>query len=812
MYNDKDKPKIKTQSGCVFPSQIDSFDTKKSEEYGLLVARAIESEWFARYNQTSSKCRFYTQREQIQERRIYAKGLQSMEKYKAKLGTNGDTSFLNLSTKPITIIPKLVNVVANGFSNRDYSIRAFAIDPISQENRMSYRTKVETDMLSKDLIVKAKEELGVDIASMPLDKLPETSEELELHMQLEYKQSIEMSEELAIETVFQENRFNDTTQKQCLKDLIICGVSWAKNRFVKDRGIVLEYVDVENKIQSYSEDPFFRDCFYHGEFKTVLISDVLVEYPWINEYSELKKQLEYSGTNWWNYHNIQEDQVLKGKTNLLYFTYKTTREKANKIKIKKNGGKTAIPTTYKKGEAKRDDYKIVSAGVEEVLFEGVYVLGTDILLKWEVSENMSRPNSNKQKVIDQYVGIAPEREKGYIDSLVARMIPIEDKLNFIELKAEQIIQRISPDGYNIDVDALAELDLGDGKALTPLEHFDMLLQTGSVFTRSYGAGGEYNYAKNPISELKTGDSLNKLQSLSNQREIYLNLMRDVIGLNKASDASSPDKDSLVGLQKLAALNSNTATRHILDATNDVVKRIAEAITYRVADLLKYSDLKEDFARKVGATAVIDLEYVKNLHLHDFAIFLDLAPDDEEKAKLEADLTNEINKGALGVEDKYKILNIKNIKMATAYLAILKKKRAKIEEERKAREYEMQTQSNIQSSQAAEQAKQQTAQMEAMIKAQLQQAISQGELAKEQARGEQDRMTEELKAKNKIELQYVINSGSSQKIQEQEDRKDKRTLKEATAQSEMIEQRKENQGPIDFEARENQLDVFNTSNI
>lgn len=812
--NNNDNPGIKLQAGCKFPSQLDSFDIKVTDDFGLSVARAIESEWFSRYNNGSSDCRFYTQREQFVERRIYAKGLQSMAKYKKQLGVNGDLSFLNLSTKPISIIPKLVNVVANGMANRDYSIRAFAIDPISSENRMSYRNQVETDMLAKDLLIKAKETLGVDVASMPIDKLPETNDELDLHMQLEYKQSIEISEELAIETVFQENKYSDTIERKLQKDLTILGIGWLKNRFVKDRGILVEWVDPENKIQSYTEDPYFSDCFYHGEFKTVLISDVLVEYPFLNnpENEGLRKQLEFSGNNWWNYHKITNDERLKGTTNLLYFTYKTTREIANKIKNKKNGGKTVVPTVYKNGQAKRDDFKIVKAGAEEVLFEGVYVLGTDILLKWEVSECMSRPKSNKQKVIDQFIGVAPEREKGYIDSLVARMIPIEDKLNVIELKADQIIQRITPDGYKVDIDALAELDLGDGKALTPLEHLDMLFQTGSVFVRSYGAGGDFNYAKEPIAELRTGDSLNKLQALQNLRDTYLNLMRDVIGLNKASDASSPDKDSLVGLQKLAALNSNTATRHILDASNFVTKSIAEALTYRIADLLKFSDLKEDFARKIGATAVKDLEYIKDLHLHDFAIFLDLAPDDEEKARLEADLTIEIQSGTLGTEDKQRILRIKNMKMATEYMAILKRKRMKEQEERKAREFEMQTQSNIQSAQAAEQAKQKTAEMDSMIKAKIQEMIASGEIQKEQIRGEEDRKTLELEYNRKIELQYVINSGQVQKTQEQEDRKDERTKIQATQQSELIDQRAKDKEPKDFEAESRETTVFDTSNL
>jgi hypothetical protein len=803
---DKENPGIKIGKNSDFPSQLDSYETKISEEFALQIKRAIESEWFSRYNGTQN-CKFYTQKEQLVERRVYAKGLQSMSRPKKHLGINGDLSFLNLSTKPVSVAPKLVNVVCNGFANRDASIKAFGIDDVSQENKVSYRRRIETDMLSKEFLIKAKQELGVDAASMPIDQIPETSQDLDIHMQMEYKPSIEMSEELAIDVVFNENKYADKVESKVRKDLTICGVAWVKNRFVKDKGILIEWVDPENKIQSYTEDPFFDDCFYHGEFKTTLISDVLVEYPWINSYPELQKQLEYSGNNWNGYHDLQDNEKLKGTTNLLYVTYKTTRELGNKIKEKTTGARKVTPINYTKGESKRKDYKIVSAGAEEILFEGVFVLGTDIILKWEVSEYMSRPKSNKQMVINQFIGMAPEREKGYIDSLVARMIPVIDKLDIIELKADQIIQRITPDGYRINVGALADLDLGDGKALTPLEHLDMLLQTGSVFTNDLTSGGEFNYGKDPITELRTGDSLNKLQALRSEREYNLNALRDVIGLNNASDASNPDKDSLVGLQKLAALNSNTATRHILDACNILTKYTAQAITYRLSDLLKYSDLKDDLIRKIGATSVLDLEAVKDLHLYDFAIFLELSPDDEEKAKLEADLSKEIDKGFLGVEDKYKILAIKNLKLATSYLSILKKKRAKLQEEAKMREIEAQTQGNIKSAQAAEQAKQQTAQLEAMVKSELQKMIDSGAISKEVARGEQDRLTETLKAEKQLELQYVVNSGQSEKLERQEEAKEERLLKQATMDSEKINQRSRNGEPIDFEERENSSKIF-----
>ena len=799
---------IRPNANLSFPSQLAPFEEKKTKEFGLGLAQAIQNEWMYGLRTVNGvlNSKFNTMRIDFTQRRMYAKGLQSMDKYKEQFKSDGDKSFLNLSSKPISIIPKLVDVVVNGMVDRGYSVKATSTDPIGYADRIAYREQIESDMATKDLALKAKETLGVDISSMPIDQLPETDDELNLHMQLEYKQDIELSQELAIQEVFDENRYNETTDKQIKKDLTVLGVAWEKHRFVPERGIVVEYVNPENKVQSYSEDPYFRDCFYHGEFKMVPISEVLIEFQWLNlpENQAIKEQLASSAVAWWDYNLLAQSQRIKGTTNLLYFTYKTTRKRAKKIKQKATGEKILSPASelFDETTVKKNDFQRVTIE-EEILMEGVYVLGTNILLKWEVAENMARPKSNKQKVIDQYIGCAPNRERGYIDSLVARMIPVEDKLNVLELKAEQIIQKIQPDGFIIDPDAIGELDFGNGNVLSQQNVIDMFFQTGSIFARSFGANGDPMYSK-PITELRTGDSLSKLQAITVQKMQYMDMMRDVIGLNKMSDASTPDKDTLVGVQKLASLSTNIATRHILDGACDMTLRMAEAICYRVGDLLKYSDLKEDFARKIGVTSVKTLESIKNLHLYDFAIFLELELDEEQRAKLENDMSIAIEKGMMQVSDKYKVLRIKNFDLAVQYMTILIDKYQKKMQEQKMQDIQANAQAQMQSAQQAEQFRQQTLQMEVQAKGQLQQMINQGELQKEQVRGDQDRQTLQMKLQGEFQIAQVQGGVQMDKLQFLEDKKDERLDKASTHQSELIAQRQRDEDPKDFQSADTSM--------
>jgi len=807
MFDMNDKKEFEITGDVSYPSPIAPFEEKKSPLWGLGVARAIQSEFF--YNYFGGTCKYYTQREQFLERRMYARGLQSMTKYFDSLGTEGDLKWLNLSKKPITIIPKLVDIVVNGMSNRGYVIKATAIDQLSEDDRVSYRKQLEDDRLGKDIAIQAKELLGAEVSNMPIDEIPETKEEEQLHLELKYKPSYELSQELAIEAVMKDNDYDDITNTQVIRDLVECGLGCVKQRFVPSRGILVEYVNIENKIQSYTEDPYYRDCFWHAEHKRVLISDVLVEYPEATESQWVRQQLASSGQSWDSYYKTPESERIKGTTNLLYFTYRTTRENVKKVVETTSGGKEVFNFTATKNEKK--DYRPFKkvSKVEEVLFEGVFVLGTDIMLKWEVSENMARPKSNKQRVCDQYIMVAPNKEKGYLDSLVARMMSIDDLIQICELKAQQMIQRMMPDGYFIDEDALAEVELGEGNVLKPQSLLDMFFQTGSIIGRSYTSGGEYNYAKMPVTELNTAGNLQKLQALRVERDSYRNDQREVIGLNKASDASTPDKDSLVGLQKLASLNSNTATRHILDASIQITKRTAEAVTYRIADILKYfPELKKDLMRKIGATSVADLSAMEDLHLRDFGIHLDLHLDEEQRARLEADMSMAIEKGYLPLADKYKVLNVKNEKQAVGYMSILMDKFAKKQQKMKQEDATQLAEANAQSAERAEQARQQTEQLIGQIKSQVQEITNQGLIEKEKVKGAEERTTLQVKLEGEMAIAQLNGNVAMNKFNELEDRKDERVKKQATLQSELITQRQRDQDPKDFEQEDEGLEVFN----
>lgn len=796
-----------------FPSQLDSYEEKLSKSFGLAVGSAISTEWFHRGG-NGGICRFRSNQLEFIKRENYANGNIDMKQYYPKLGTNGEVSLLNLSKQSVIPVPKLVDLVVNGMSNRGSTIKANAIDPISQKNFQKYRKQIKDDMNSIEIIDLAKEKFGIDIGSMPTDKLPETEDELNLHTQMEWKPSCELSAQMAVRTVYMENDYDLNIDSEVKRDLVVYGLGCIENRFHNGKGIILNRVNPKDVFYSKTKDKHFKNCFYKGVYEEILLSDLFIEFPNLRNPNNAQIVSQLEGQSGWFNQYYGYGQSLKGHCHIIRFTYKTTKEDFSVIKENASGEKLVIKDkkeleilAEREAKGKVNNNKKVSK-IEEVLFEGVMALGTNFMLKWEVSKSMARPNSNKQKVCEQYNIVAPNYQDGQIFSLVERMIPIADSLNVIELKAEQILQGITPDGIAINLDALADIDLGNGKTYDANNALNMWLQKGSYFYRGDTAGGDFNNNQKPFMEIQTGDSINKLTALRNESRTKLTELTEVIGLNQYSDASNPDKDSLVGIAKMSALNSNLATRHILDGAGYLNLKTAESTLYRSQDIIRYyPSLRDDFIRKIGATAVEDLESIANLHLSDFALNLYLEIDDEEKAQLDKDLSDAMNQGLITIADKYKVKDIKIFDLAVAYLRVATDKAQKKLQEQKAQEAKQKSDMDIRTSEQSNQFAQQTIQMQMQADDIKQKAIGNWEIEKEKTRISGLLEIEKLKGEQAIQLQLLVNSGKAELTQKQENAKKENILEQGNIHSEITNQRAKDLAPIDFKQKNAENSIF-----
>jgi hypothetical protein len=786
-----------------FPSQTASDSEKLDQKYGLEVAKAIENEWFKKSHGVN---RFFQHQNNFHKLRLYARGEQSIQKYKDELSINGDLSYLNLDWKPVPIIPKFVDIVVNGIAERTYDIKAYSQDPYGVSKRTDYMEAILADMRTKEFTQQIKDELGFDFGSMPADKLPETEEELQLHMQLSYKQAIEIAEEQALGSIFELNKY-ENIRKRLYYDLTVLGMACVKNNFTESEGIKIEYVDPANIVYSYTESPYFDDVYYVGEIKNVNLNDLKMQFPNLTN-EQLKKITDQGGATYdmYNKYNSQVNNKDNNSVQVMYFNYKTFMNEVYKVKETATGAEKIIKkddafmSTPMEGELR---FERIAKNIE-VLYEGAYIPGSNILLDWKLCDNMLREKADINKVKMNYSIVAPRMYNGKIESLVSRVTGFADMIQLTHLKLQQILSRMVPDGVYVDADGLAEVDLGNGTNYNPQEALNMFFQTGSIIGRSFTSEGDMNPGKVPIQEINNQAGTGKLSALISTYNYYMQMIRDATGLNEARDGSTPDKNALVGVQKLAAANSNTATRHILQAGLFLTTELAEKISLRIADVLEYSPTRDAFIQSIGAHNIGTLEELTELYLHDFGIFIELAPDEEEKQMLENNIQVAIAQNNIDLDDAIDIREIKNVKLANQLLKLRRKKKSERDQEIAQQNIQAQAQANAQAQQVAAQAEVQKQQALTQSKIQLESAKGQLEFNKLKAEAEMKKELMALEFSFNMQLTKAKTDVEKNNMNNKEDRKDERTKIQASQQSELIEQRKNNTPPKKFESAGNDI--------
>lgn len=806
------KPKINVRN-VPFPNQMATDTEKSSPEYGLSVARAIEGEWFKKT--AGNSCRYYDQAQDFHQQRLYARGEQSIQKYKTGMAVDGDMSYLNLDWAIVPIIPKFVDIVVNGMQDRMYAIKAESQDISSAEKRNLFQETVEKDMVAKDFLKQSKEQFGVDGFNVPEDELPADNDELSIYMQLKFKPSVEIAEEVAINTLFEVNEYEDYIKPKINYDITTIGIGVAKHSFLQGAGVQIDYVDPANLVYSYTEKNDFSDIYYVGEVKQIHYTEIRKIDPSITD--EQLEEIKNWGNAWYNDYTItgqlQDDPFSSEMISVLFFNYKTDKKFVWKKKFLDNGGERVIQRddSFNPPADTEERFERVEA-VKDVWYDGVLILGSNILVKWDLAKNMVRPEAASQKAVCNYVISAPRMYKGRIESLVKRMIPFADQIQLTHLKLQQVLSRVVPDGVFIDADGVSEVDLGTGAAYTPQDALNLFFQTGSVVGRSYTGDGEFNQARVPIQQLNSSSGQNKMQALIGAYNYQLNMIRDVTGLNEARDASTPNPDALVGLQKLAALNSNIATKHILDGGLSITKRLATCLSLRIADILEYADFRDEFAMQIGKYNIAILDDIKNLYLHSFGIFIELEPDAEEKAQLEANIQMSLQQQQIDLEDAIDIRMVKNLKMANEILKLKRKKRTKERQDREDMQSQIQMQINMQSQQAAAEQKQQTAQIEAQSKIAIKEAEMQFAIQTLAAEVASKKELMQLEFDYNMQLKGIETENLTRREDKKEEAKDKRVDIQATAQSKLIDQRKNNLPPVNFESNEDNLSDFDLSSF
>ena len=687
-------------------------------------------------------------------------------------------------------------------AQRSYEINCYSQDQYGVSKRTEYMESMLRDMRSKEFNAAVKQQFNIDLYENEKDQLPDTEEELALHMQLNYKQSVEVAEEQAL-NVLLDNSDYDLTRRRCLYDLTTIGIGATKTTFDWAEGAKVKYVDPANMVYSYTDSPYFDDIYYVGEVRDIPINELVKEFPELTE-GEIEEIVNNSGQSIYSGPNYRVNND-KNKVQVLYFNYKTHMNDVYKLKKTNSGGEKVIEKddTFNPPESMDGEYRKLER-VVETLYEGVFIIGCQKLLRWRMMDNMMRSDSDFSSVKMTYQIVAPRMYNGKIESLVSRITGFADMIQLTHLKLQQVMARMVPDGVYLDADGIAEVDLGNGTNYNPQEALNMFFQTGSVIGRSFTSDGDPNPGKVPIQQINNGVAGGKMQALIQTYNYYMQMIRDTTGLNEARDGTMPDANALVGVQKLAAANSNTATRHILQSMLYLTAETAECLSLRIADIVEYSPTKEAFIQAIGAHNVATLGEIKDLHLHDFGIFIELLPDEEEKAVLENNIQVAIAQKMIDLDDAIDIREVRNLKLANQLLKVKRRKKLERDQLMQQQNIQAQAQANAQQQQAAAQMEIQKNQAKTQADAQLEQTKNQLQTLYLQS---------EVAAKKEL-MQFEFNLNSQIKTMEREiterneatreDRKDERVDRQAAHQKQMIDQRKQGESLKKFESSGNDI--------
>lgn len=794
------------------PDPFASSEEKATEEYGLQMGKLIEHEWF--YIQSGNTySQYYDKRLKFDELRKYARGEHDTGLVKKLItdGTDGE-SYTNYDWRPIQLLPKFIKLVVNQMLERLYEIDAQAIDGISQGLRDDYKDILLKNMYAKDMLEDAKNMLGIDLVPSGIGEMPDSEAEIDLHMKLQYKPAIEIAVEQALKYTLELNEY-DETQKMLLKDLTEIGVAALHHRTDPVKGIVAEYRDPANMVWSYPTRSNFDNVYYYGAVRRLTLTEVQRLSGKKFTAEELQKYKNVSN-EWQGYNGVSNEFWYRGEdlaawqVDVLDFTFKTTKVNKFKKKYKPNGGYsiTEKPSDFSKTPeqlAKEEeqgfvDYDILE-DVSEVWYEGSLILGSDMLFNYRECSNMVRPEGFiNNKVSSNYIVYAPELYQGRIQSLVDRVRQYIDQLQQIQTKIQQFVAKAKPNGIWIDIDGLQELDLGDGNSFDALDLIRYYDETGNLLGTSRLSDGGYTNGALPIKELNNG-AMAGLEQLMNAYNFHFQMFRDAIGIGQGADGSLPDPRTSNGALENQQVNSNVATRYILDAQLKMTQYLANGLSLRLKDIFKYSNLRDAYINSIGRVNVDVLESIRNLHLHDFGITIKLKPSAQDRAMLEQNINNEIAAGNLGTEDGIDIRKIPNISVANEMLKIRKEKKLKQAHQREIEKIEATGQSNAQAAQAASQSKQQEIAFDTQSKKELLafEADLNSRKIKEELEAKRMLMADEYFYQTGIEVEKAKSKRSDEEFKE--DRKDKRTAIQATQQSKMkAEQSKEDGGkPIDF---------------
>ncbi|MEN9655110.1 MAG: Cellulophaga phage phi46:3 [Bacteroidota bacterium] len=793
MYN-QDKKTVK------LPDPLAPFEEKIGEAYGLSVGKLIGSHWFGG-GMINGGCDFLTRKEYVRQKRLFVRAENDTKYFKDQLFDDGKLEYANLDFTNKNWAGKFSSIAANGLNDKNYKLDIRATDKLAALKKSQKQDYYLKYMRGRPMLEKANKILGVDL--MPKSFIPEDEEEMQMHMELKDRPRIEIAEEILIDYVLNTNNWS-SLQNMYNKDIVDVGLICVRVYTDKQNGVSLAYVDPENYIHSRVSRNDFEDKYYEGYVDTVTISTIKRESGFDDDKCRKIAQ-SYSGINSFtgSYDSCPFEELLDQKINVLRYAYKTSKTISYKKKLR-NGQTIKVSKKASNYEPPISEDVGKTSQTFDTWIEGSYIVGSEYVYGYKECENNYDDIMNK--AMSPFVTVAYDIYENRLRSFVSNIEPHARELQKISLKIQQLCSELTPDLKEVDLDMLAELDDGKGGVKKDVwkTALNLMATKGVIFTKRVNMGEDGIKDKAAVRP-STSPQGSALTALLNVFAHEYNLIRELTGINPARDGSM-NADSLVGVNQMAQMASNTVTHNLVEASVYFKKKISEVISTRIHTIFNYkeaSKVREIYEAVVGKNMMDAIEVLKDRHLHEFGFTFEMNATAEEIKDFNETLSLALQDGSIDVEIVFQTKQIAkvNVKKAIDYMMFQRRKRNKQRQEEKTLEIQNQAQANAQSAQSAEQAKLQAYQAKKQIDLTFESQMSQIRVAEKEALMQIEAPQENQKFEKEVYLAKINSMTSLEKEQFKEDRKDDRTKLQASQQSKMVDQRQKNGQPIDFEKEE-----------
>ena len=778
---------------------------KVKDAFGLSVAVHIASEWFnGGFVSSNNGNGFQDRNKKIQELRAYYRGTQNIDKYKKWFAKNsGDLAMVeNMDFRNINFAEKFCNIVINGIQDDFYRLDIRSIDRLSADEKRKKFIEHKTNQMSKEFFENAKNELGID---MTPEFMPESDEEILLYQEIKERPAIEIAEEINIDFVKKSSRW-ENIKYEVDRDLVTVGLNVIRCWIDINDGVQVEYIDPEKFGHSYCNKNDFSDVYYYFYIETLTINEVKRGSNFTDiQLRDIASKYATQNKVYIDFDSCDFKDLLGMKVDVMRYSYKSSKE----IVFKKSYNDKKEPWKVSQRDSSWENKGNPNTKISKVLdtwYEGNYIIGSQqYIYGWKECENLAKDQMNK--ALPPFVCRATNIYKNELQSFLGNIIPLLDQLQYQSLKIQHLYRELKPDLIQIDVDSLADLtDEGKGEKKSEIWQtaLSILDVKGVIVTKRVDMGEMGIKEGSPARPIPQQQG-SALAQLLNVFAMYYNQIREVTGVNPARDGSL-NPNSLVGVNQMMLLASNTATKHIVDTATMFDKKVCETISSRIKTIYMFDDegrLKKLYESAIGTQNVNILDALKNRHLHEFGYSVEMVPDKEMLNELKQDLSLAIQEQTVDLSEKYQILELakNNYKKAYEYMRFIRNRRQKQKMEENQANMQMQTQGNIQSAQAAAEAEAQAYQQKKMIDLDFEKQMAQIRLMELQSKIQIEAPKEDKEFQQDVYLERIKNINMSDLTQLKENYKDERTKLQATQQSKMIDQRKGEKKPIDFKAED-----------